>query len=687
MPRGSSALPELPTLPRSSSPPPPESESRESSHSSGPPTMVDAPRFSEPAPAAEGPLVGARIVLLVEQPSQRAQVAALLAAQGAKVIAVDPSPSPDQTLRLRELDPMMVLVDTQTLVAGYSAVLSRLGSDPRTRWAQVFPTTWDADELRQHPSGTVERLVPWITTARSADASLESELMGGATRVDIDVPLMGIARALRVIAAVGGAYALHVERSPKTYEITIVEGTITTVRRHAPGNETTATSRQEIEALLLRVLQYVDCTARVESLPAEATSHVTGVPIADLLDATAAQAFDTDDVTIARTVSASSPSIASDAPPPVRELGEERREAAKKVLAVVAGASALAVAIGLLAAPSSEGDDEASLAADPSAPAGAASAPREAMASAPGTPTAARHAANAPAKPADDKSGKGATKASETPAAVASAGERKKPRPPQNADPERPFAVGDRLTVQGCEDLVADWGTPKELSAQRAGSHWSSAKRSLMVGNLDAAKESLCLAVQLHPTGPAAEKLTSVYLLQGDVDKALATVKKLVKVAPSSKRAKDLLGDVLSFSGDEDGSLEIWLETLGVDVGDTATRAGVSERFEYAASQALKAQDALRAERMYRRSVTLNPKNVAANVGFARALYAQKKYDGALAWARHAIQLSPQSYAAHLTEGDIHKSLGDVESARTSWHTALKYAPAPALVQRRLDRL
>lgn len=79
----------------------------------------------------------------------------------------------------------------------------------------------------------------------------------------------------------------------------------------------------------------------------------------------------------------------------------------------------------------------------------------------------------------------------------------------------------------------------------------------------------------------------------------------------------------------------------------------------------------------YAKAVELDPKNIAARIGYGDCLVAAKKYDEALAQFEKAKEISPQSKEAQLGLGVVQLQKGDTEKAIETIQEAAMLNPKP----------
>jgi Flp pilus assembly protein TadD len=85
--------------------------------------------------------------------------------------------------------------------------------------------------------------------------------------------------------------------------------------------------------------------------------------------------------------------------------------------------------------------------------------------------------------------------------------------------------------------------------------------------------------------------------------------------------------------------------------------------------------------------VIMQPENVEAIMGLARALLGSDDTGNAVQWARRAAALAPANPGARLLLGDALHASGDDKSAEMEWLEAQRLNPASPEVRHRIAKL
>lgn len=197
------------------------------------------------------------------------------------------------------------------------------------------------------------------------------------------------------------------------------------------------------------------------------------------------------------------------------------------------------------------------------------------------------------------------------------------------------FRVGADAKLPACDDRSLVAGEP----AGAANGYLQRARQQLVAGSTDDARELMCKAALLDPAGPASEGLAQIYLAGRSLENAHHWAQSSLRYNPDRRTTKELLGDIASQQGEVQEARDIWLETMQLTGDETAKLEAVSRNQVREGNQAIRSRDLPRAERLFRRSITLDPKNAAAAVGLAQVYLEFGEREAATRWARHAERL------------------------------------------------
>jgi Flp pilus assembly protein TadD len=167
-------------------------------------------------------------------------------------------------------------------------------------------------------------------------------------------------------------------------------------------------------------------------------------------------------------------------------------------------------------------------------------------------------------------------------------------------------------------------------------------QRELVRGNVKAAHTAFCEAVLL---GQASELiligLTQVLLMQSDTEAALKTVDQLLALEPDDRVALDLRGDILIRMGRADEARETWFRAAGASRVSASLIDNLRRANRADAVKAVRAGDLARADRLWRRVIALDVRDVEASTQLAAVLAKDGKLDAAKRWLVYAETLDP----------------------------------------------
>lgn len=191
-----------------------------------------------------------------------------------------------------------------------------------------------------------------------------------------------------------------------------------------------------------------------------------------------------------------------------------------------------------------------------------------------------------------------------------------------------------------CESQLADW-TPSDLgnSGALASQHRRGGQMFLLGGRNDLAEIELCKSIAYEPAGPGAPLLATLYLNQRSPEAAQRVLGRALELDPDADDLRELLGDALSQLGRITEARSEWLAALHLD--DTSDRRlrEVSRHWVRTSMAVRRSGDLARAERLLRRSVTLDPNSETAARLLAEAFERQGDTSLAEAWYAHALTL------------------------------------------------
>ncbi|HXS15560.1 MAG TPA: tetratricopeptide repeat protein, partial [Polyangiaceae bacterium] len=216
---------------------------------------------------------------------------------------------------------------------------------------------------------------------------------------------------------------------------------------------------------------------------------------------------------------------------------------------------------------------------------------------------------------------------------------------------------------------------------------WNDARKALVLGNIDDAHRSLCESSLIHAEGLGVEGLVELLLSKHAPEQAATWMALAKKARPDRRKTLDLEGDVLSQQGKVDDARASWAQALNVSPSDDKATKGIGDHYETEGNTFLKSENWAKAEIMYRRAATLNPKSAGAAAGLARTLLAQGYNDHAKLWSDTALGLQPDLGLALVVRADLILIGGDQPGALELYKQALKTDPGNPRAHQQIFRL
>jgi len=245
------------------------------------------------------------------------------------------------------------------------------------------------------------------------------------------------------------------------------------------------------------------------------------------------------------------------------------------------------------------------------------------------------------------------------PAKAPAPNEPSKPAAPSAATPAAPANTGgvpwlDRTSssTPSCDSLTSAPVGPKGFLLQQA---LKQGQRELIRGNVKGAHTAFCQAVLLgQPSDVVLTGLAQVLLMQSDMDAALKAVDQLLTLKPNDRHALDLRGDILIRMGRADDALATWYRAAGASRPSASLIENLRRAYRADAASALRAGDLARADRLWRRVIALDVRDVAASAELAAVLAKNGDRTAAERWLAYAQMLDP----AHPRVAAVKASLG-----------------------------
>lgn len=216
---------------------------------------------------------------------------------------------------------------------------------------------------------------------------------------------------------------------------------------------------------------------------------------------------------------------------------------------------------------------------------------------------------------------------------------------------------------------------PATTASSSARDHFAYGERALDVGRVNEARTHFQEAVQADPSFAFGYlRLANTALSTTDYK---ANLDRAIQYAPGASRSEQLLIDIArkGLEGNVEGQLDFAQQLVRVEA--TNPRAWLTLA---AVQQALRRESSAR-ETM-ERAATLAPKFVPAYLDLSAsfATVEPRDLEKAERYARTAVQLEPNEPAPHDALGDVHRQLGELESARWDYTRAAELDPTNGLM-------
>jgi eukaryotic-like serine/threonine-protein kinase len=197
-------------------------------------------------------------------------------------------------------------------------------------------------------------------------------------------------------------------------------------------------------------------------------------------------------------------------------------------------------------------------------------------------------------------------------------------------------------------------------------------------GELDRAIAVFREVVRINPQNAAAHtKLGFALYETKDLDGAIAEYKEAIRLDPKYAEAHDSLAVALSMKGDLAGAIASHKRAMDLDPANSIVHNnfGVTLR---------RKGDLDGAIREYSAAVRLNPQGANDRVNLGRALKASGRRDEAIVEFRTAVRIAPQFAAAHIELGAALYAKGDLDGALAVYEEAIRHHPNHAEVHDKL---
>ncbi len=141
--------------------------------------------------------------------------------------------------------------------------------------------------------------------------------------------------------------------------------------------------------------------------------------------------------------------------------------------------------------------------------------------------------------------------------------------------------------------------------------------------------------------------------MRSDTNAALQAIDQLLAQKPNDRQALDLRGDILIRLGRADEARETWYRAAGASRASSALIESLRRVNRADAVKALKAGDLVRADRLWRRVIALDVRDVASCAELAAVLARSGDVVAARRWLAYADSLDPAHPRLAAVKGTI----------------------------------
>lgn len=180
---------------------------------------------SSPATGPGCVIAGIRVVLADDDSGRADHAAEELRRLGATVVVTGLTPHPDRMQRLRQSDPMVLLLRAEDLEVRAQPLLEAMKRDTRLRWVTLVVAEWGDLSGPGQAGRAIEALAGQIARTGNPDRSLSEVAELGATR-EVRLEDLGPARALRAVSACSRPIRLVVDNPRAQITVDLSDGLI-----------------------------------------------------------------------------------------------------------------------------------------------------------------------------------------------------------------------------------------------------------------------------------------------------------------------------------------------------------------------------------------------------------------------------------------------------------------------------
>lgn len=172
---------------------------------------------------------GLRIAIADDDSGRADEMAAELRQHGATVILTGFAPLDARIRRIRQVDPMVLIMRSADLEGNGHALLERMKADLRLRWMTLVVTDWSGENSLLDAGQVIERLLDQILLSGEPDRALQAAAEAG-SELELRLESLGPARALRAASACSQALRMTVQNPRLEVLVEFSEGLLVGAR-------------------------------------------------------------------------------------------------------------------------------------------------------------------------------------------------------------------------------------------------------------------------------------------------------------------------------------------------------------------------------------------------------------------------------------------------------------------------
>jgi tetratricopeptide (TPR) repeat protein len=241
-------------------------------------------------------------------------------------------------------------------------------------------------------------------------------------------------------------------------------------------------------------------------------------------------------------------------------------------------------------------------------------------------------------------------------------------------DADAYFALGLAQSEQDVSEAIRSFRRALELSPRHVLARYNLALVLKRIDRLPEAADELTRAIAIEPKAEMSHTLGVVYWQQGDLDRAVASLRAAVKVEPRYAEAYNTLGAVLKAKGDWTGAADALNRAVSLRPDLWSAHYTLGQVLEQSGDAGGAASHRSEAERLRREAQLVQEAGVWTTVGSQK--FEKGDFLGALDSFRHATTVFEGYAPAHYQMGRVLDRLGEADAARSAFARAHQLNPS-----------